>query len=116
MQLLMRRPEIAGFISVAPPANTKDFMFLAPCPASGLIIHGGADEQIPEASVCALADKLSGQRNVHIDYKLFAHANHEFDNHLRDMSLCVGEYVKAAQMKKHRKPKAKIAKKPAPKA
>ena len=30
MQLLMRRPEISGFISVAPPANSKDFMFLAP--------------------------------------------------------------------------------------
>ena len=44
MQLLMRRPEISGFISVAPPANSKDFMFLAPCPSSGLIIHGGADD------------------------------------------------------------------------
>ena len=38
MQLLMRRPEIAGFVSVAPPANQYDFSFLAPCPSSGLII------------------------------------------------------------------------------
>ena len=30
MQLLMRRPEIAGFISVAPPTNMYDFTFLAP--------------------------------------------------------------------------------------
>ena len=30
MQLLMRRPEIEGFISVAPPANLYDFSFLAP--------------------------------------------------------------------------------------
>src|SRR3546814_20378906 len=29
MQLLMRRPEINGFISVAPPANAYDFKFLA---------------------------------------------------------------------------------------
>lgn len=36
MQLLMRRPEITGFISVAPPANMYDFSFLAPCPSSGL--------------------------------------------------------------------------------
>jgi alpha/beta superfamily hydrolase len=36
MQLLMRRPEITGFISVSPPANMYDFSFLAPCPASGL--------------------------------------------------------------------------------
>ena len=30
MQLLMRRPEIRGFISIAPPANMYDFAFLAP--------------------------------------------------------------------------------------
>ena len=43
MQLLMRRPEIEGFISITPPANLHDFTFLAPCPSSGLIIHGEAD-------------------------------------------------------------------------
>ena len=43
MQLLMRRPEINNFISVSPPANTRDFGFLAPCPSSGLIIHGDKD-------------------------------------------------------------------------
>ena len=36
MQLLMRRPEIEAFISVAPPASQYDFTFLAPCPSSGL--------------------------------------------------------------------------------
>jgi alpha/beta superfamily hydrolase len=40
MQLLMRRPEIEGFISIAPMANRYDFSFLAPCPSSGLIVHG----------------------------------------------------------------------------
>src|SRR5436190_1706019 len=33
MQLLMRRPETDGFISVSPPTNAYDFSFLAPCPA-----------------------------------------------------------------------------------
>ena len=36
MQLLMRRPEISGWVSVAPPANHYDFGFLAPCPCGGL--------------------------------------------------------------------------------
>ena len=49
MQLLMRRPEITGFVSVAPPANMYDFSFLAPCPASGLIINGTADRVAPPA-------------------------------------------------------------------
>ena len=37
MQLLMRRPEVEGFISIAPPANLYDFSFLAPCPSSHLL-------------------------------------------------------------------------------
>ncbi len=47
MQLLMRRPEIDAFIAVAPPANNFDFGFLAPCPASGLIIQGDQDQLVP---------------------------------------------------------------------
>merc|ERR1712094_147752 len=43
MQLMMRRPEITGFISIAPPADSQDFSFLAPCPASGMILHGDND-------------------------------------------------------------------------
>ena len=39
MQLLMRRPEISGFITVSPPANMYDFTFLAPCPASGQLLR-----------------------------------------------------------------------------
>ena len=49
MQLLMRRPEIRGFISIAPPANMYDFSFLAPCPSSGIIIQGEADEVVTRA-------------------------------------------------------------------
>ena len=51
MQLLMRRPEIEGFISIAPPANLYDFSFLAPCPSSGLIIHGDKDAVVPHRDV-----------------------------------------------------------------
>src|SRR3546814_15951472 len=59
MQLLMRRPEINGFISVAPPANAYAFTFLAPCPSSGLIVHGDAADIVPRADVKKLVDRLS---------------------------------------------------------
>jgi alpha/beta superfamily hydrolase len=62
MQLLMRRPEIRGFISIAPPANMYDFSFLAPCPASGIIIQGEADEVVTPGAVQKLVDKLRTQR------------------------------------------------------
>ncbi len=69
MQLLMRRPEITGFISIAPQANLYDFAFLAPCPASGLFIHGTRDQVVPEADVQKLVDRLSAQRG-HQDHLL----------------------------------------------
>ena len=51
MQLLMRRPEIRGFISISPPANMYDFSFLAPCPASGIIVQGAADTVVTPGAV-----------------------------------------------------------------
>ena len=93
MQLLMRRPEIDGFVSVAPPANAYDFTFLAPCPSSGLIVHGGLDELVPEASVAKLANKLSSQRSIKVDYTLIPEANHTFTNTLDPLTRVVDDYL-----------------------
>ena len=57
MQLLMRRPEITGFISVSPPANMYDFSFLAPCPSSGLIINGTGDRVAPPRDTHTLVNE-----------------------------------------------------------
>ncbi|MGQ0526884.1 MAG: alpha/beta hydrolase [Alphaproteobacteria bacterium] len=81
MQVLMRRPEIKGFISVAPPASTVDFSFLAPCPTSGLIVHGTKDDVVPEASVAEFVGKLHQQKGIRIDYRKIEGANHFFHNH-----------------------------------
>lgn len=96
MQLLMRRPEIDGFISVAPPANIYDFSFLAPCPASGLIVHGTADEQVPEPSVAKLAQKLSSQRNITVNYLRLDGANHFFSARIEDLNGAVDHYLDGA--------------------
>ena len=68
MQLLMRRPEIEGFISVAPPANLYDFTFLAPCPSSGLMVNGAKDRVVPTESVRGLVDRLKTQKGIVIDH------------------------------------------------
>ncbi|AVM73354.1 alpha/beta hydrolase [Magnetospirillum gryphiswaldense] len=93
MQLLMRRPEIDGFVSVAPPANAYDFTFLAPCPSSGLIVHGTADEAVPEASVAKLATKLGSQKNIRVRYRTVEGANHFFGNHLDPLAEMVDQYL-----------------------
>ena len=99
MQLLMRRPEIAGFVSVAPPANMFDFSFLAPCPSSGLVVLGSADEIVTQEAVQKLVDKLSSQRDIDIEYKVVAGANHFFQNNIEDLDRQVDRYL-AAQLKK----------------
>ncbi|MBM3599333.1 MAG: alpha/beta fold hydrolase [Alphaproteobacteria bacterium] len=99
MQLLMRRPEIAGFVAVAPPANMFDFSFLAPCPSSGLVVLGSADELVTQESVQKLVDKLSSQRDISIDYKVVSGANHFFQNKIEDLDKQVDRYL-AAQLKK----------------
>jgi len=93
MQLLMRRPEIDGFISVAPPANLYDFGFLAPCPSSGLIIHGDKDQLVTLESVQKLINKLMHQRDITIDFRLVKGADHFFQNRLDELDEEVEEYL-----------------------
>ena len=68
-QLLMRRPEIIGFINVATPIKDFDFSFLSPCPASGLIIHPNKQIDIEQKSIYSLVRKLASQKKVKIVYK-----------------------------------------------
>jgi alpha/beta superfamily hydrolase len=99
MQLMMRRPEIYGFISATPPALTHDFSFLAPCPASGLIVHGEKDEQVPPDAIHKLVDRLSIQKGVTIDIDIVPGANHFFTDHLDPMIERVGSYLDIALTK-----------------
>ncbi len=78
MQVLMRRPEMGGFVSVSAPASHYDFGFLAPCPCNGLILHGADDELVPESSVRKLVDKLNTQKGIGIDYRTLPGAGHVF--------------------------------------
>ncbi|MBI2706965.1 MAG: alpha/beta hydrolase [Proteobacteria bacterium] len=96
MQLLMRRPELDGFIAVAPPANLYDFTFLAPCPVSGLIVQGGKDDIVPKESVQKLTARLSAQRGLYIDYRVVAEANHFFTNEIPELTTHVHDYLRAA--------------------
>ena len=93
MQLLMRRPEIEGFISIAPPANLYDFSFLAPCPSSGLIIHGDKDAVVPHKDVTGLVDKLKTQKGIIIEQKVVQGANHFFDGKIDALMTSVTGYL-----------------------
>ena len=93
MQLLMRRPETDGFISVSPPTNTYDFSFLAPCPASGLILHGSADTMVPPTEVERVVSKLRTQKGIVIDYDVIEGAGHFWTQNLPDVESHVADYL-----------------------
>ncbi len=93
MQLLMRRPDINGFVSVTPPANLYDFSFLAPCPSSGLVLHGAEDDIVPPAAVEQLVERLCSQRNLKIDRRSIPGANHFFHDRLDELSKELESYL-----------------------
>ncbi|SDM59024.1 MULTISPECIES: alpha/beta hydrolase [Maricaulis] len=93
MQLLMRRPEIAGFVSVAPPTNMYDFTFLAPCPASGIIVHGGADKIVPADDVERVMSKVRVQKGIEIKRDIIPDANHLFTEHLPELERRMNTYL-----------------------
>jgi len=105
MQLLMRRPEIEGFISICPPANLYDFSFLAPCPSSGLIVHGDKDAVVPHKDVNTLVDKLKTQKGIVIEQKVIQGANHFFDGKVEPLMASITGYLDK-RLKVERKPSA----------
>jgi alpha/beta superfamily hydrolase len=95
MQLLMRRPEIDGFVAIAPPANLYDFSFLAPCPSSGLILQGDHDTIVSLDAAQKLVNKLSHQRDIKIDYRIVKGADHFFQSHMDELTAHVDGYIAA---------------------
>ena len=93
MQLLMRRPELAGFISVSPPADRYDFNFLAPCPVSGQIIQGNQDKTVSHTSVGNLVTKLRNQRGIKIDYEVIDGADHFYKDQLPILCRHIDNYL-----------------------
>jgi len=93
MQLLMRRPEIQGFISAALPSNLYDFSFLAPCPSSGLIVNGDRDTLVTVESAEKLVEKLKLQRGLEIGLEIMPGADHFFTGCLDRLNEIVEGYL-----------------------
>jgi len=94
MQLIMRRPEVNKFIAISPQPNVYDFTFLAPCPISGLIIHGKNDELVPEESLLALKKRLNMQKNIEVNFISISNANHFYKNKEKELSTTIDQYLK----------------------
>ena len=94
LQLLMRRPEIDGFVSISPPATLYPFDFISPCPIPGLIIQGTDDTISRESDSYALFQKLHKQKNAQVDYHLINGADHFYNNHIPDLTEKICSFIK----------------------
>ena len=94
MQLIMRRPEVNKFIAISPQPNVYDFTFLAPCPISGLIVHGKNDELVPEESILNLKKRLAMQKNIEVKFDTIINANHFFNGKEKVLASTVESYLK----------------------
>jgi len=105
MQLLMRRPEVAGFISMSLPTNTYDLAFLAPCPASGLITYGSLDSVVPPEEVERAIENIRIQKGQKIYGKLIEGADHFYSQHLDIALEEVEKYLDRALDEKYSPPR-----------
>ena len=85
LSVLMRRPDITGFVAVSPPADSCDLAYLTPCPASGVIIQGDKDTIVNEPSVAAMAERLNQSKKVQVDYIQIKQADHLYTNKLKPL-------------------------------
>ncbi|MEA2927665.1 MAG: uncharacterized protein QOG38_93, partial [Hyphomicrobiales bacterium] len=67
--------------------------FLAPCPSSGLIVHGDRDAVVPQKDVVGLVEKLKTQKGIIIDQKVITGANHFFDGKIEPLMDSVQSYL-----------------------
>ena len=93
MQLLMRRPEVAGFISMSLPTNTYDLAFLAPCPASGLVTYGTEDKIVPPEDVVRVLPKVRTQKGTEITGTPIEGADHFYTDHLDIAMDVIDDYL-----------------------
>jgi alpha/beta superfamily hydrolase len=95
----MRRPEIDGFLAVSPPANHYDLSFLAPCPASGLIIYGTRDGVTTSSDMERVVSRIRTQKNIKVEAQAVEGADHFFrdpnkqTDYLPDMERLARAYL-----------------------
>ncbi len=93
MQLLMRRPEVQGFLTIAPLARHYDFSFLAPCPTSGLIVHGELDKVTPPDVVENMVKKIKTQKGITLTLEIMPGANHFFEGKVEELANLCSTYL-----------------------
>lgn len=93
MQILMRRIEITGFVSVSPNVKKYDFSFFNPAPCDGLIIGAENDTSINEEQLKAFVSSVNKQKSAKLDFANIKNANHNYEGKLKDLFQTIQSYI-----------------------
>ena len=104
-QVMMRRPEIQGFVFATPCVNKYDFNFLTPCPASGLIVQGMDDAVVSESAVARLAEQLDENPSVNVAYAPLKGADYNYTHKLKELYDTILNVVPTLKLKKMKRGK-----------
>jgi len=104
-QVLMRRPEIEGFVFATPPVNVHDFNFLTPCPSSGVVVQGAEDEYVDEAAVARLVEQLNENTAVNVAYNVLPKTDHLYTGKLKELYDSIIETVPSLKLNKMKRGK-----------
>lgn len=67
LQMLMRRPEVSGFVLVSPDSSISDFAFLSPRPNRGLLLQGAEESEDAKAFSTQLTQVLKKQAQINLE-------------------------------------------------
>ena len=79
LQMLMRRPEISGFVLVSPDISTSDFAFLSPRPNRGLLLQGAEEPEEAKHSSEHLTQVLKKQAQISLETIRIKNATQAYD-------------------------------------
>ncbi len=90
LQIVMRRPEISDYILFSPPSKVKDFSFIVPCSAAGLIIY---ESNLPNF-VDEIVEKLLNKSDSKIEVVPLENLNLEKGENVNEMQEPLETYIK----------------------
>lgn len=93
-QLVMRRPETAGFVAVSAQVNKYDFSFLAPCPVQGLFITARCDRTVPKRQMRKFLARLREQSSTDIQHREVQKADHHYEEGIDKLDDAIRKYLK----------------------
>ncbi|MDD2839653.1 MAG: hypothetical protein PHY80_00800 [Rickettsiales bacterium] len=90
LQIVMRRPEISDYILFSPPPKIKDFSFIVPCSAAGLIVY---ESNLPNF-VDEIVEKLLNKSDSKVEVIPLDNLNLEKGENIKEMEEPLEIYIK----------------------